>query len=60
MNSRDVRFTEKTIRDYYVDNLLSKDIPERFTRGTSKRKLKNGSINYKADGATEWLFIPAQ
>lgn len=58
MNSKDIRITEKTIRDYYIEYKLPKEIPQIFTKGLSKRKLPDGTVKYAIDGATEWLFVP--
>ena len=56
--SKDIRIVEGIIRGYYKQYKLPKDIPPVFTKGLSKRRLKDGTIHYKADGATEWIFIP--
>ena len=56
--SKDIRIVEETIRGYYKEYKLPKTIPPIFTKGLSKRRLKDGTIHYKADGATEWIFIP--
>jgi len=57
-NSKDVRIMEQQIREYYLEYKLDKSIPHLFTKGVSKRRLKDGTVLYKPDGATEWLFIP--
>ena len=56
--SKDIRIVEEIIRGYYNQYKLPKDVPPTFTKGLSKRRLKDGTIHYKADGATEWIFVP--